>query len=1240
MMNHKKSSLLFNFLLITFLLGGLFIPTKGLAKHIFEEVFNKHGVVMLVIDPGNGQITRANPAASQFYGYPQKQLEHMTIQQINTLTREQVADERNRAKTEQRNYFIFRHRLANGSIRTVEVHSYPIDFDGKTLLFSIIIDISEKTKLKDAVMHHQQQLEQTIQQQTDQINSQNENKLIMVSLGSLILMLLMVLLWISRNRTRILNIDLESQQKCLSEVNERLTLAAESADFSVWDWNLVTNKMIWDQKSYDLLGLDDQNFQLTTDNWKKSIHPEDLDNVQNAISMAIKGETNEIEYRVILPSGLTRDIRSKAVLISENNEPVRLTGVSFDITEEKQAEQEIKDSEQRYRTIVDTIAEIGEGLFIVDSNYQVRYMNQVMIDWFGNQTGKTCYQAVAGLENKCPYCKLDEVISDGITTHYVPTTDDGRTFEIVATPILNLDGSTSKMEVIRDITGRKNAELQLEQRIQELTGARKASLNMMQDLDTSRMEAEQANQSKSQFLANMSHEIRTPLNAVTGMSYLLKQTQLTDNQNQYVDTIHNSMTHVTGIIDDLLDYSKAEAGKLELESIAFDLDQVLDNLTDIILQKAKIKNIELLFDIPLHIPRNLIGDPTRLGQILINLTGNAIKFCDKGEVVIAISVEQTHHSSVELKFSIRDSGIGMTETQRLQLFEAFKQADSSITRRYGGTGLGLTISKYLINSMGGDIHVTSSPGEGSNFTFNVILKLQSEQKDKLFRLPDDLKNLKLLIVDDNTSSCEILASILSSLSFEFEIVNSGQEAIDSLLRANQSTQHKNFDLVLMDWMMPDMNGVETSIKINHKLKLDKPPMIIMLSGYDREKVMSQASFAGLNGYIHKPVNASVLFDAMMIALGENLPKAHQRGLLQKETVSAHIDGDGRRILIVEDQPTNRLITAEILVRNGFTVESVENGELAVASIKNDPSAFDCILMDLQMPVMDGYDATLKIRQFISKKDLPIIAMTAHAFEDEKQKCFDAGMNAHISKPIDIGHLLSELSQWLDIKPQEQLQHENKTNIPIVIRGIDIDDGLQRVMGNRQLYFKLLENFPEQYEKILQSIHFAISKNDIEVAEKAAHTLSGSAANLSMNPLQTAAKHLQNTLISNQNHADALAQLDQQFSLVTSSIKEFLKKHNGSSINGEDKNKSNVQLQPVTISIDTLAKLLNELATMLDNSDLRASQKIHSLFKVINSKTDNKMLTDISNHIEQLNYSSALKNLKAFAHSKDISLVSG
>ncbi|MBT6703221.1 MAG: response regulator [Gammaproteobacteria bacterium] len=1227
-------------MLITFLLGGLFFPTKSLAEHVFEEVFNKHGVVMLVIDPSNGQITRANPAASQFYGYPQKQLEQMSIQQINTLTREQVADERNRAKTEQRNYFIFRHRLANGSTRSVEVHSYPIDFDGKTLLFSIIIDISEKTELKDAVMHNQQQLEQTIQQQTDKINLQNEKKLIIVSLGSSILMLLLVLLWISRNRTRILNIELESQQKSLSEVNERLTLAAESADFSVWDWNLVSNELMWDKKGFDLLGLDEQNFQLTPDNWKKCIHPEDLDNVQNAISLAIKGELNEIEYQVILPSGLTRDIRSKAVLISDNNEPVRLTGVSFDITDKKKAEQEIKDSEQRYRTIVDTIAEIGEGLFIVDSNYQIRYMNKVMIDWFGDQTGKTCYQAVAGLENKCPYCKLDEIISDGITTHYVPTTDDGRTFEIVATPILNLDGSTSKMEVIRDITSRKNAELQLEQRIQELTGARKASLNMMQDLNTSRMEAEQANQSKSQFLANMSHEIRTPLNAVTGMSYLLKQTQLTDNQNQYVDTIHNSMTHVTGIIDDLLDYSKAEAGKLELESIAFDLDHVLDNLTEITLQKAEVKNIELLFDIPLHIPRNLIGDPTRLGQILINLTGNAVKFCDKGEVVIAISVEQTHRSSVELIFSIRDSGIGMTETQISHLFEAFKQADSSITRRYGGTGLGLTISKYLINSMGGDIHVTSSPDEGSIFTFNAIFKLQSEQKNKLFHLPDHLKNLKLLIVDDNSTSCEILASILSSLSFEYEIVNSGQEAIDSLLLANQSTQYKNYDLVLLDWMMPDMNGVETAIKINHDLKLDKPPMIIMVSGYDREKVMSQASLAGLNGYIHKPVNASVLFDAMMMALGENLPKAYQRGQLKNQTVSAHIDGGGRRILIVEDQPTNRLIAVEILVRNGFTVESVENGELAVKLIKKDPSVFDCILMDLQMPVMDGYDATLKIRQFVSKEDLPIIAMTAHAFEDEKQKCFDAGMNAHISKPIDIGHLLAELSQWLDIKPQQPLQEDNITNIPLVIRGIDINDGLQRVMGNRQLYFKLLEKFPEQYDEILQSIHYAISKNDIETAEKAAHTLSGSAANLSMNPLHAAAKHLQNTLISRQNHTDALAQLDQQFSLVINSITEFLKKRNSISINGEDKSKANVQLQQVTISDDTLAKLLNELATMLDTNDMRASQKINGLLKVINNKADTKILTDINNHIEQLNFSSALKKIKAFAQSKDISLASG
>jgi len=778
-------------------------------------------------------------------------------------------------------------------------------------------------------------------------------------------------------------------------------------------------------------------------------------------------------------------------------------------------------------------------------------------------------------------------------------------------------GSLKSMGTMLDVTERTLIHDELEKRVMELSLARKAALNMMQDVESARQTAEHASRAKSEFLANMSHEIRTPLNAVTGMSYLLKQTQLTEKQAEYIETIHCSMSHVTSIINDLLDFSKIEAGKLELESVSFDLDKVLDSVTDFVMQQAESKGIELLYDMPLEIPRSLIGDPTRLTQVLINLVGNAIKFCDQGEVIVRIVIEKIQAETAILAIGITDTGIGMDATQVGSLFEAFKQADSSTTRRYGGTGLGLAISKYLVEAMHGELNVKSTIGVGSEFSFTVQLGLQAQDKYKSFTIPADLRKLNVLVVDDNYTSREVLGAILEELSFHCVKVNSGMEAINLL---EQPNNEQKFDLILLDWMMPEMNGIETATLITHKLKLPNSPLIILVSAFEKERVMVQASDAGIHSYLHKPVNASILYDCIMQTMGKQLPKAHWRKAINEQTKTTRINGEGRRILVVEDQPVNRQIATEILIRNGFVVESVENGKLAVELIKKDASVFDAILMDIQMPVMDGHEATRLIRQIADKDQLPIIAMTAHALEEERQKCRVVGMNAHISKPVDVALMLAELSKCLGISTliDSQVMDEFATHLPDQVPGIELKEGLQRVMGNQKLYCKLLTEFPTQYQTVLTSLWQAIENQQYDAAAKLAHMLAGSAGNLSMVPLRLACKSLQQLLIKGNSDAEMLTLVERRFAQVVESIEAL-------ALTADEI----IESDPPELSEEEVDSVLQELAGLLENNDLRAGGEFERLRNMDSDKIDSEALKVIGEYIARLDYAKALGVLKEF-----------
>jgi CheY-like chemotaxis protein len=567
------------------------------------------------------------------------------------------------------------------------------------------------------------------------------------------------------------------------------------------------------------------------------------------------------------------------------------------------------------------------------------------------------------------------------------------------------------------------------------------------------------------------------------------------------------------IINDILDIAKIEAGKMSVEHIEFDLEKVLDTVSGLIAEKTTDKGLEFVIDVDPRVPARLVGDPLRLGQVFINLSNNAVKFTEHGEVAISIRIQDETDHDVLLYCTVHDTGIGMSQDQQSRLFQNFSQADNSVTRKFGGTGLGLSISKKMAELMGGGVGVDSKPDIGSTFWFTARLGKCSTQPHKRI-LSADLRDKRVLVIDDNINACQVLDGLLSGMNFNVEQATSGQAGLDAVVRAD--AQGAPFEVVLLDWQMPGMDGNETALRIK-TLTLRHMPHIIMVTAFGRDEVIKGAQEAGIEEVLIKPVNASVLFDSVARLLD---PAATEpAGLTEDHIGDASFEQlatiAGARILLVEDNELNQEVALELLGEAGMVVDLAENGQIALDRLAVDK--YDLVLMDMQMPVMDGVTATLAIRKQPSLSALPVVAMTANAMQGDRDRCLAAGMNDHIAKPIEPEDLWKALLQW--ITPRQPGKPANpghpdtpeEPKLPSDIEGLDMVSGLRRVLGKKQVYLSMLRRFVAGQKSVVVDIYNALIRDDPPTAERLAHTLKGASGTIGAAGVQQLAAELEDAI---------------------------------------------------------------------------------------------------------------------------------
>jgi two-component system, sensor histidine kinase and response regulator len=766
--------------------------------------------------------------------------------------------------------------------------------------------------------------------------------------------------------------------------------------------------------------------------------------------------------------------------------------------------------------------------------------------------------------------------------------------------------------------------------LQDITERKKAECALIE----AKQLAEASTNAKTAFLANMSHEIRTPMNAILGLTQLVLDGELTRKQRDYLAKVQTSSRALLGILNDVLDYSKIEAGHLELEQVDFNLEELLSQVSDLYAARVEEKNLEVFLEIAPEAPRWLRGDPLRLSQILNNLVGNAVKFTQSGEIHIRVELFDLDGSdgrppdprAIGLKCSVRDTGIGISPEQQAALFRPFAQADGSITRKFGGTGLGLTICRHLVEFMGGSIDMQSSLGAGSTFSFKVVLQKTETDPQHMDLLR--LKGMRVLVVDDQETSREVLKGYLESWNFEVLTADSGESAL-AQMEASRIQGHP-VDMILMDWKMPGMDGVEAAKAIEQQSANganDKPPTVIMVTGFSREVFAAEASKAHFDAVLHKPVVPSTLFDVIAKIQQPDFQTIHSSLNQVTRIPDLYALAEavwGSHILLVEDNAINQEIAQEFLLRTGFRVRIANHGQEALDLLQ--AQSFDAVLMDLHMPVMDGFEATRLIRKKHSAKELPILALTAAAMVQDRQASLDVGMNDHIPKPIDPELLIEKLMQWIphrarksplgssNTEAADSAAAVSPTTLP-ALDGFNLDGALRRLGGNATLLTKLLRQFATDFAQAPNAAKQLLLAGDGAAAKKEIHRVKGVAANLGAEQLAQALAHVEANLSDDKTwqHAQSL------LSRACTNILEQLPPSPPSSI-------SNAAAEPVNVG--ALLTQTNKFRLQLQEYEVLPSKELAQWLDQLANCLPQSKLLKFAQQVEKFDFAQAMLTLDA------------
>jgi PAS domain S-box-containing protein len=889
----------------------------------------------------------------------------------------------------------------------------------------------------------------------------------------------------------------KADQQRMSALTDRLTLAIAGGNDGLWDWmDLSTDRQWWSPRLYALLGYSAGDVEPGSRLFDELLHPDSREPARAAVRRALAGgEGLDAEFQLRCADGGYRWFHARAkVQFGPDGRASRMSGSLQDTTERRRAAEALRASERFMRFVTDSIPAV---VSYWTPELRCSFANSAYTGWIGMRPDQVIGMALRELVGEQRFVENEPHIQAALRGEEQRVERsrvrlDGSIARYWLHFLPDRDGDSVKgfLSVLIDVTELKNAQLQLE------------SLNTT--LVERTAQAEAASVAKSQFLANMSHEIRTPMNAIIGMLTLLRKTELSANQIDYADKARGAARSLLGLLNDILDFSKVEAGKMALDPRPFRMDALLRDLSVILSASCGDKPIELLFDIDPAIPQSrLLGDDMRLRQVLINLGGNAVKFTAEGEVVIRATVVERHDDAVLIEFSVRDSGIGIAPEHQSSIFEGFSQAESSTTRRYGGTGLGLAISRRLVEMMGGTIALTSSTGVGSDFHFRIRFPICAAAEDE--RKPiADLTGLRVLIVDDNPSAREVLSGMARALGWRADVVASGAEAIR--LAGSKSAQPFPYQVVFVDWQMPGMDGWETSQNLRQIADGANAPVVVMVTAHGRE-LLAQRSAEDqrlLNGFLVKPVTASMLFDAVADA---RLSLAHPGfGAVRAQYAPRRLDG--LRVLVVEDNANNQQVVREMLTDEGALITIAANGREGVAAVAAADPPFDAVLMDLQMPEMDGYEATAEIRGRLGRTDLPIIAMTANAAITDREACLAAGMNDHVGKPFDLDPLVATLLRHSgrQVAADTGLRgsaHADPVPWPADLvdqasaLGLDLVSALRRIGGKASIYLSMLGRFAADLPDLLAQASAACGLGQQAEVGRSLHTLKGLAATVGL-----------------------------------------------------------------------------------------------------------------------------------------------